>query len=95
MIKAFKLIPFDNKKEEIPIKESLFYVDVEAKDDYWKDIIIMSSSNLGEIREIGENMQSLKNDPRFKDKFIILNHYNNEDEKIKYYVLEELPGEIK
>ena len=95
MVKAFKLIPFDYKKEEIPIKESLFYVDVESRNDYWKDVVIISSSNLEEITDVSKNLQSLKNDPRFKDKFIILNHYNTEEEKIHYYVLEELHGEIK
>lgn len=95
MTKAFKLIPFDNKKEQIPIKESLFYVDVEAKPDYWKDVVIISSQNLDEMTQISKELQNLKNDERFKNKFVILNHYTTPEEKIQYYVLEELAGEIK
>lgn len=95
MKKAFKLIPFDSNKEQIPLKENLFYVDVEKKPDYWKDVIIISSQNLEEMKLIQEGLSQLKNNDKFKDKFIILNYYENQNEKINYYVLEELPGEIR
>lgn len=95
MIKAFKVIPFNSSKEEIPLRENMFYVDIEQRPDYWKDVIIISSQSIDSLKQIQENLSQVKQHPIFKDKFVIINHYNNLDDKVNFYVLEELEGTIK
>lgn len=94
MIKAFKLVPFTKTKEEIPLNGKIFYVDIEENQSYWKDVIIISSKNLDELTEIHTNLKQLKDHPKFKNKFVMVNHYKNDDDKIEYMILEELKGEV-
>lgn len=95
MVKAFKVTPFNVHKEEIPLKDNLFYVDIETRQDYWKDIVIISSQSAQNLKNLQENLSNVKNHPVFKDKFMIINHYDTPEEKVSFYVLEELQGEIK
>lgn len=94
MLKAFKAIPFNKNKEELVIGTQTFYVDVQQSPEYWKDVVIISSNNESELVEISKGLASLKNDPRFKNKFIMLNYWKGEEDKIEYLVINELPGSV-
>jgi len=94
MTKAFKLTPFNRSKEEIPLKTQLFYTDVLEHPEYWKDVVIITSKNLDSLSELRANMMKLKDHPKFKNKFVFINHYTNDEDKIEYMILEELKGEV-
>lgn len=94
MIKAFKVIPFNKSKEEIPLKSQLFYVDVQENPNYWEDVVVITSKDLEGLSEIHANMQALKDHPKFKNKFVIINHYKTDEDKIDYMLLEELKGAV-
>lgn len=93
-LKAFKLVPFTKTKEQIPLSERIFYVDTQESPEYWKDIVIISSSDFDGLSELHQNMAALKDHPKFKNKFVMINHHKNPEDKIEYMILEELAGKI-
>lgn len=94
-IKAFRLVPFNKSKEEIPLKENRFYVDIEQNPDYWKDVVIVSSKNKKELEELHKDFTSLKTNPLFENKFLIFNHYENDEDRIEFFILQQYDGDVK
>jgi hypothetical protein len=94
-VKAFRLVPFNKTQEEIPLKENRFYVDVETNPDYWKDVVIVSSKNKAELEQLHKDFTSLKTNPLFAGKFLVFNHYVNDDDRIDFFVLQEYEGTVE
>jgi hypothetical protein len=93
-VKAFRLIPFNKEKQEIPLKTSMFYVDIEENQEYWKDVVIASSKDKVKLEEFQKDIAQFKNHPKFAKKFMIFNWYENDDDKIEFFVLKELEGTV-
>lgn len=93
-VKAFKLMPFNKDKEEIPLKTSMFYVDIEENPEYWKDVVIISSKDKEKLEEFQKDIVNYKNNPKFAKKFIVFNWYQDENDKLEFFVLQELEGNV-
>jgi hypothetical protein len=85
MKKRIKLIPFNKDNKYIEGVE----IELESRQDILKDFVVISCKNKSTIERLKMDIEALQNDLKLNDKLIIFNYYENPEDKIEFFILQE------